>query len=168
MLATGMVKPLPYLKYELSNVDTALRQFSHARHTGKIVVSVPPALPSPISPKVPEAWAITGGLGALGSITAEWLAGQGAAYLHLLGRSGRWTTRSTGDMIKPKSAPYANYACPTISFAFSVLLNNYKRLCNIHMLIAKVLLGTFSCEIKSKKNQRPYYNRMSLALQWCT
>ena len=91
MLAARLVKPLPFVKYDLSEVETALRQFSHARHTGKIVLSVQPTLPSPAAQEAPEAWAITGGLGALGVITAEWLAGQGARHIHLLGRSGRWT-----------------------------------------------------------------------------
>jgi hypothetical protein len=35
------------------------------------------------------AWLITGGLGALGTIAAKWLAGQGKKNLHLLGRTGR-------------------------------------------------------------------------------
>ena len=45
MLAAGLVKPLPSLEYDISELDRALRHFSHARHTGKIVVTVPAALP---------------------------------------------------------------------------------------------------------------------------
>ena len=89
MLAAGLVKPLPYLAHNIAELNTALRQFLHARHIGKIVVTVPGTLPEPPAQEFPGAWAITGGLGALGLITAEWLAGQGAQHLHLLGRSGR-------------------------------------------------------------------------------
>ena len=35
------------------------------------------------------AWVVTGGLGALGALTADWLVGQGQRHLVLLGRSGR-------------------------------------------------------------------------------
>ena len=96
MLAAGLVKPLPSTRYDISELDTALRQFSHARHIGKIVVSVSARLPGPAAREASEAWAITGGLGALGLITAEWLAGQGARHIHLLGRSGRWMADSSG------------------------------------------------------------------------
>lgn len=34
-------------------------------------------------------WAVTGGLGALGLLAADWMVGQGRAYITLLGRSGR-------------------------------------------------------------------------------
>ena len=99
MLAADLVKPLPYSKHDISELDIALRQFSHARHIGKIVVTVPATLPEPPARCVPGAWAITGGLGALGLITAEWLAGQGVHHLHLLGRSGRWVAEhsASGD-----------------------------------------------------------------------
>ncbi len=96
MLAAGLVKPLPSTIYDISELDTALRQFSHARHIGKIVVTVPATLPGPAAQEAPGAWAVTGGLGALGLITAEWLAGQGARHIHLLGRSGRWVADSSG------------------------------------------------------------------------
>ena len=48
MLAAGLVKPIPSTKYDISELDTALRQFSHARHIGKIVVQCArhPAQPS--------------------------------------------------------------------------------------------------------------------------
>ena len=98
MLAAARIKPLPFTRYDVSELDIALREFSHAHHVGKIVVTVPSALPGPPARGAPEAWAITGGLGALGLITAEWLAGQGACHIHLLGRSGRWITESSGEL----------------------------------------------------------------------
>lgn len=104
MLACRAVQPLQSLVFDFADMKTALRQFSHARHIGKIVVRVP--LPAQLGPgsssgqqqrqEPNEAWAITGGLGALGSITAEWLVGHGVKYIYLLGRTGRWSTQSTG------------------------------------------------------------------------
>ena len=98
MLASGAVQPLQSLVYDFSSIVTALRQFSHARHIGKIVVRVPPAAPAVDggAGRPAEAWATTGGLGALGAITAEWLVGQGAKHVHLLGRTGRWSGQPTG------------------------------------------------------------------------
>lgn len=93
MLASGSVRPLQSLVYDFSAITTALRQFSHARHIGKIVVRVPSAaaVSNGDAARPAEAWAITGGLGALGAISAEWLAGQGAKHIHLLSRTGRWS-----------------------------------------------------------------------------
>ena len=34
-------------------------------------------------------WLVTGGLGALGLITAQWLADRGCRHICLLGRTGR-------------------------------------------------------------------------------
>ena len=94
MLAARTVAPLPALVHDFADFAAALREFSHARHVGKIVVRVPPPVEEERrrgAPPSPEAWAIAGGLGALGQLTAEWLAGQGTRHIHLLGRSGRWS-----------------------------------------------------------------------------
>ena len=93
MLSRKQVKPLPAVVYDFNSIHKALRQFSAAKHVGKIVVKLTgtaeqgSAEDSSVSNK--GAWIITGGLGALGVITAKWLAGQGKKTLHLLGRSGR-------------------------------------------------------------------------------
>lgn len=105
MLASGAVRPLQSLVYDFAAISTALRQFSAARHVGKIVVRVSPALAAVSggdagrgagAAQPLEAWAVTGGLGALGTITAEWLAGQGVRHIHLLGRTGRWSRQPSG------------------------------------------------------------------------
>lgn len=96
MLASGAVRPLQSLVYNFSAITTALRQFSHARHVGKIVVRVPPAAAVTGAARTSEAWAVTGGLGALGAIAAEWLVGQGVKHIHLLGRTGRWHGQPAG------------------------------------------------------------------------
>lgn len=89
MVVQGSVKPLPALVYPFDQLQTALRQFSTAKHVGKAVVEVgSPVLPASTGPN--GAWLVTGGLGALGSLAAGWLVGQGARNIHLLGRSGRY------------------------------------------------------------------------------
>lgn len=93
MLLQRQVKPLPALVYNFSAINEALRQFSAAKHVGKVVVKLPALTEEASGPKASlssqAAWMITGGLGALGVIAAKWLAGQGTKNLHLLGRSGR-------------------------------------------------------------------------------
>ena len=69
----------------------AFRQFTHAQHVGKIVISIPPPAPEPHQAPAGASgsWVISGGLGALGALAASWLVGQGQRHLLLLGRSGR-------------------------------------------------------------------------------
>ena len=102
MLAAGTVAPLPAQVHAFADITQALRQFSHARHVGKIVVKGPPAAAAlgkddaTAGSALPEAWAVTGGLGALGQLAGEWLAGQGVKHISLLGRSGRWSEPASG------------------------------------------------------------------------
>ncbi|KAK9803996.1 hypothetical protein WJX72_011444 [[Myrmecia] bisecta] len=112
MLAAGRVWPIQALTYDFRHIPTALRQFAHARHVGKIVVQLPPAShPQPSGER--GCWIVTGGLGALGLLTAEWLIGDGQKHLHLLSRTGRWSGEATGllaDVVSGRSA-----ACVTIT-----------------------------------------------------
>ena len=91
MLAARQIAPLPTLTYSFAKIHTAMRQFANAKHIGKIVVEVAGATGDEGRgcSKSPGQWMIPGGLGALGQIVAEWLAGEGHKYLSLLGRSGR-------------------------------------------------------------------------------
>ena len=98
MLEAGRIGPLPRITYSLARVTDALREFAHARHIGKIVAAAPDELPQePGGAKGPArqqgAWIVTGGLGALGLLTGQWLLEQGALRTVLLGRSGRWACR---------------------------------------------------------------------------
>jgi hypothetical protein len=117
MLAAGTVAPLPAQVHEFADITNALRAFSHARHVGKIVVKGPPAAAAPpeaAKTGMPEAWAVTGGLGALGQLAGKWLAGQGVRHVHLLGRSGRWAEPTTGAAAPHASAylaPPAKHCC---------------------------------------------------------
>ena len=87
MLAADRVAPLPHLAYSFEDSAAAFRQFARAQHVGKIVVRVPP--PAETAQSSGGSWVVSGGLGALGALTAAWLAGHGQRHLLLLGRSGR-------------------------------------------------------------------------------
>eukprot|EP00889_Picochlorum_renovo_P002059 jgi/Picre1/29089/NNA_004482.t1 len=80
----------------MSNVSSALRQMSQARHVGKIVVSA-----SHMSQRedtgTENAIVITGGMGTLGFQVANWAASQNMLNIVLLGRTGRPTTGSPID-----------------------------------------------------------------------
>lgn len=86
MLAKGTISPLPPLTYSLGSAAGALRQLSAARHVGKIVVADSSSGSRPRGSS--GLWVISGGLGALGALSARWLAGSGLRNLLLLGRSG--------------------------------------------------------------------------------
>src|SRR5208337_302000 len=71
----------------------AFRWMQQSRHMGKIVLRMPPppsdpsSANSPVSQFRPEAtYLISGGLGALGLLTARWMAERGARCFLLLGR----------------------------------------------------------------------------------
>ena len=74
---TGLIKPLPAVVFPLQEAADALRQLSAAKHIGKVVVRVPRQLPTPEQAPT-GSWIISGGLGALGSLSVQWLASQGA------------------------------------------------------------------------------------------
>lgn len=87
ILAENSVLPLPGLAYCFADAVAAFRQLAQAQHIGKVVVRLPP--PAEVAASSGGSWAISGGLGALGVLTAGWLSGQGQRHLVLLGRSGR-------------------------------------------------------------------------------
>ena len=87
MLAGARVAPLQHLAYDFPDAIAAFRQFTHAQHIGKIVLRVPP--PAETAQTAGGSWTVSGGLGALGALAAEWLVAQGHGQLMLLGRSGR-------------------------------------------------------------------------------
>ena len=91
-VSSGLFCPLPQVTNQLQNVQAALRQMTHARHVGKVVVR---CLPSqhPISPAHGK-WVVTGGLGSLGSLVSSWLSQHSAKDLALIGRSGKIPTGS--------------------------------------------------------------------------
>ena len=71
----GQIKPLPAVVFPIKEAPDALRQLSAAKHIGKVVIQVPSQLPAP--EEAPGRWIISGGLGALGTLSVQWLASQG-------------------------------------------------------------------------------------------
>jgi hypothetical protein len=86
LLAGGRISPIPLQAYPLGDAVAALRQLSAARHVGKIVVADKGAAEQRRG--CSSAWVISGGLGALGALSARQLVGKGVQHVVLLGRSG--------------------------------------------------------------------------------
>ena len=61
--------------FPIEEAPDALRQLSAAKHIGKVVVEVPGQLPAPRDAQ--GRWIVSGGLGALGTLSVQWLASQG-------------------------------------------------------------------------------------------
>ncbi|HEV2639014.1 MAG TPA: SDR family NAD(P)-dependent oxidoreductase [Actinocrinis sp.] len=83
MFASGALRPLPVMTWDIRRAPEAFRYMSQARHTGKIVLSLPRSID-------PEGTVlITGGTGTLGRAVARHLVSQhGVRHLLLLSRSG--------------------------------------------------------------------------------
>ncbi|MER7973555.1 SDR family NAD(P)-dependent oxidoreductase, partial [Streptomyces sp. NPDC096080] len=80
----GTLQPLPTVARDIREAPDAFRFLSQARHTGKIVLTVPPT-----TPFAPDGTIlITGGTGTLGSLLARHLVEQGHTHLHLTSRRG--------------------------------------------------------------------------------
>ncbi|MGF1481431.1 MAG: SDR family NAD(P)-dependent oxidoreductase [Cyanophyceae cyanobacterium] len=82
----GKLTPLPQQVFPQEETVTAFRTMQQAQHIGKIVVTLPERAPQ-LTIRADGSYLITGGLGALGLHTAQWLAEQGAKHLILVGRS---------------------------------------------------------------------------------
>ncbi|MFI9066199.1 SDR family NAD(P)-dependent oxidoreductase, partial [Streptomyces sp. NPDC053429] len=79
----GVLTPLPLTVHEVRHAREAFRTLSQARHTGKLVLTMPPSF-GPHGTVL-----ITGGTGTLGSAVARHLVtGHGVRHLVLAGRQG--------------------------------------------------------------------------------
>jgi len=85
-LARGDWAPVPAAVYPLTEARAAFRRMQQARHIGKIVLQ----MPEPLRPRGDRSYLVTGGVGALGLHTAQYLAQLGAGDIVL-------TSRSAGD-----------------------------------------------------------------------
>jgi NADPH:quinone reductase-like Zn-dependent oxidoreductase/acyl carrier protein len=86
LLAAEELPSLPVRAWDVRRAPDAFRFMSQARHTGKLVLTVPP---DPAAPREAGTVLITGGTGTLGALTARHLAGTGRARALLLtSRSG--------------------------------------------------------------------------------
>lgn len=86
-IARGTLRPLPQVVHSLTNVASAFRQISQARHVGKIVLNLPEIPRQRL--KMQSRVIISGGTGSLGSLAAAWMLRNGSQYLHLLARTGK-------------------------------------------------------------------------------
>ncbi|WP_031525563.1 type I polyketide synthase [Streptomyces sp. NRRL F-5123] len=83
LFAAGTLAPPPVTARRLGRIREAMRELTEARHTGKLVLDVPP----PLDPE--GTVLVTGGTGTLGGLVAEHLVrAHGVRHLLLLGRSG--------------------------------------------------------------------------------
>jgi candicidin polyketide synthase FscB len=86
MLTAGELPLPPVISWDLRRAPEAFRFMSQARHTGKIVLTVPP---DPAAPRGAGTVLVTGGTGLLGGLVATHVAGTGrAGALLLASRSG--------------------------------------------------------------------------------
>jgi candicidin polyketide synthase FscE len=86
LLADGRLGRPPVLAWDVRRARDAFRFMSQARHTGKIVLMIPP---DPAVPRPPGTVLVTGGTGVLGAFAAEHMASTGRArHLVVASRSG--------------------------------------------------------------------------------
>jgi acyl transferase domain-containing protein/NADPH:quinone reductase-like Zn-dependent oxidoreductase len=96
LVARGELGRLPVNIFSMVRANEAFRLMAQAKHIGKIVLeaigvdeivsSVQPRRDAPLAVK-DATYLITGGLGGLGLLVADWLVEQGARHLVLTGRS---------------------------------------------------------------------------------
>ena len=86
LLVSGELSLPPVRCWDVRRAPEAFRFMSQARHTGKLVLTIPP---DPAAPRPPGTVLVTGGTGLLGGLTAGHLAASGKAReLLLASRSG--------------------------------------------------------------------------------
>ena len=85
LLTQEKIQALPIMVYPIERVKSAFVTMQQAKHVGKIVVTQPLLVTEQIKPQAN--YLITGGLGALGLITAKTLAAAGATHLVLTSRN---------------------------------------------------------------------------------
>jgi acyl transferase domain-containing protein/acyl carrier protein len=99
MAEVGAIRPLPCRDFPVTEVSDAFRFMAQAKHIGKIVVTQDFQTTTAAVDQPADAgratYLITGGLGALGLITARWLAEREPCDLVLLGRRPPTETAQT-------------------------------------------------------------------------
>lgn len=93
-MSTGVMQPIPYVRFNSLNIRQALNYLQKARHIGKIVCVMPEIRVQDgkievITPLFNDrsSYLITGGLGGIGFEVAKWMVSQGAKHMILAGRS---------------------------------------------------------------------------------
>ena len=87
--------PLPVKVFPISESASAFRHMAQAKHIGKVAFSmrdpeirVMPSIEKKEAVRSDATYLVTGGLGGLGLLTANWLVERGARHLVLMGRTG--------------------------------------------------------------------------------
>ena len=83
-MAAGEIKPLVHCRWPLAEAGDAMACMQAARHIGKIVLTLPPLADGRL--RADRTYLVTGGLGGIGCVVAEWLADHGAGVIVLNGR----------------------------------------------------------------------------------
>ena len=83
-LAAGELRPLAHTRWSLAEAPDAMRFMQAARHIGKIVFAASPLETGRL--RSDRTYLVTGGLGGIGCMVAEWLAERGAGAIVLNGR----------------------------------------------------------------------------------
>ena len=80
----GTLKPLAHTRWPITEAGAAMELMRSARHIGKNVLVMPPMGSGQLRPD--RTYLVTGGLGGIGVVVAEWLADRGAGVIVLNGR----------------------------------------------------------------------------------
>ena len=83
-LETGELAPLPYVRWPMAEVSSAMAFMRSARHIGKIVLTQPSFAEGRL--RSDGTYLVTGGFGGIGCALAGWLADHGAGTIVLNGR----------------------------------------------------------------------------------
>ncbi len=88
LFAAGALQPLPVTAWDIRQAPEAFRFISQGRHTGKLVLTMPPSRPGPGLPRSGPVL-VTGGTGTLGGVLCRHLAAERAVSdLVLASRQG--------------------------------------------------------------------------------
>ncbi len=83
-IAAGDLKPLAHTRWPITEAGSAMDFMRSARHIGKNVLALPSMAGGRLRPD--RTYLVTGGLGGIGTVVAEWLADHGAGVIVLNGR----------------------------------------------------------------------------------
>ncbi|MGW5049594.1 SDR family NAD(P)-dependent oxidoreductase [Actinokineospora sp. NPDC004072] len=87
-IADGDLEPITTTRYSLDEVEEAFGVLSRGANVGKLVIGFTDERAEPVAVRPDRTYLITGGLGALGLVTARKLVDLGARHLVLVGRQG--------------------------------------------------------------------------------
>ena len=83
-MAAGELQPLAHTRWPVAEAQAAMEFMRSARHIGKNVMVMPPVTDGRL--RADCTYLVTGGLGGIGTVVAQWLADRGAGVIVLNGR----------------------------------------------------------------------------------